>query len=122
MPRESKASRELRQREERAQQMQRDIDQYPTRLMQALENACKLGYPLKIENGAFVVNIADRLYREHTMGYHYSEDSNRNLESLNNDILEHHLWIEEEQRQARIRESALKKLTDEELVVLGLKG
>ena len=120
MARETKQQRFLRVEQEKFDVLQREIADYPARLMTMLERACNANFQLDVRVGEFVLSDRDdpncwfSLTRFHDP---------HNVETLNE--LECRIDVKEKAEQERLRQRAIRsealaKLTPEEKKVLGL--
>ena len=99
----------------------REKAEYPTKLMEALEEATTLNnYELEVRNGMF--SLRDRDSRDSTLSLTllYTENSYNALESLEWDLREKAAERAESERLSALRRAAFAKLSDEEKNALGL--
>ena len=98
------------------------FEQYPTRLMAALERATTLNFELEVRNSQF--NLRDRdAHRPETFVLTFTHDrvSQNALESLEYDLQDKEAAEAEATRRYELKKAALAKLTPEEKEVLNLE-
>jgi hypothetical protein len=97
---------------------------YPTRLMQALEQAQKFDMTIRIADGKFGVeqhtSTASTGYGCFVMAYEFSQESEFDLQYLEERIAIRQKELDEEVRVYQAKQAALAKLTAEEKKLLKL--
>ena len=97
---------------------------YPTRLMQALEQAQKFDMTIRIADGKFSVeqhtSTASTGYGCFVMAYEFSQESEFDLQYLEERIAIRQKELDEEVRVYQAKQAALAKLTAEEKKLLKL--
>ena len=98
------------------------FEQYPTRLMAALERATTLNFELEVRNSRFEVRDRDTNQHEpFVLTFKHDQDSQNALESLEYDLKEVEEAEAEATRRYELKKAALAKLTPEEKEVLNLE-
>ena len=98
------------------------FEQYPTRLMAALERATTLNFELEVRNSRFEVRDRDANRPEtFVLTFKHDQDSQNALESLEYDLKEEEEAEAEATRRYELKKAALAKLTPEEKEVLNLE-
>ena len=98
------------------------FEQYPTRLMAALELATTLNFELEVRNSRFKVRDRDNYSHEpFVLTFTHDQDSQNALESLEYDLKDKEAAEAEATRRYELKKAALAKLTPEEKEVLNLE-
>lgn len=98
------------------------VEQYPTRLMAALERATTLNFELEVRNSQF--NLRDRDTNRHEpfiLTFTHNRESQNELESLEYDLKDKEEAEAEATRRYELKKAALAKLTPEEKELLNLE-
>ena len=121
MARETKAQREAREAQERAEHEALMTVTYPHRLMCMLERAQSLNFELTVEKGRFLLEDRDDQYGNVVvLTLVWDRDNQEGLHELEWRTEAKEERAREEQRRYDLRKAALAKLSAEELEVLGL--
>ena len=120
MARETKAERTARMEAQRKAQLAQQAAEYPTKLMDVLERACKVNFEVTVVGGKFVVEDRDRREFSVKMLPTFTEQSQEDLDDLACRVWWKEEDLREAQRKAELKVAALAKLSAEEREVLGL--
>ena len=94
---------------------------YPARLMNLLERASKENFELTVQEGFFRVGDRDnRRANAYLLSYSFTKTDDSTLDELEWDVREKEEARAEAERKAKLRETALNKLSAEEREALGL--
>ena len=98
------------------------FEQYPTRLMAALERATTLNFELEVRNSRFEVRDRDANRPEtFVLTFTHDQYSQNALESLEYDLKDKEAAEAEATRRYELKKAALAKLTPEEKELLNLE-
>ncbi|CAB4220847.1 hypothetical protein UFOVP1636_58 [uncultured Caudovirales phage] len=98
------------------------FEQYPTRLMAALERATTLNFELEVRNSQFNLRDRDDSYSQlFVLTFTHDQDSQNALESLEYDLKDKAAAEAEATRKYELKKAALAKLTPEEKELLNLE-
>ena len=122
MPRKTKEERQAEAAAAEAADLAREKEEYPVRLMGALERATQENnYELTVKDGIFVLHDRDGEYDSVRLTWCYTAESQQELGNLGS-YLHSKAWErDEEERRRLVREAAWAKLTPEERTLLGVK-
>lgn len=121
MARETKAERLVREAAERLERDAFMAATYPERLMTMLERATKVNFELEVRNATFVLKDRDDAReRSVELTLTYSPDNHESLNELEWRVEMKEERAREAERKWMLCQTALSKLTEEELEALGL--